>query len=936
MGLCAVAAASASSDVARADAPAAPDARASVVAPSTLPRLRRVWSVSGVTANQWRYKETAPAFDGALFVVTTSGAPHLVALDITTGKERWRVPHALDPQPQIEFATGMALRNFNPSAETEALDIKTGKSLWRSKLCNFSNHPVDNGAVGFALCHGPWDTKKFPDGSSYSRETTIFVAFDLRTGRELWRRTDWIGPNVVIGASQVFVLGKGKVLGLDPRTGKELQQVTLPPGPPAPWNQWSVVAADVGDKPMLLVNGGGDGRLTNRLAALAVPGGRELWSRPYPQGRLQDVRGAVPLAGRLFEDGAYDLAEVDVANGNKVLDCPLPRVHEFNNYGKRWRLMRGELVSILSGGEHKPLIVVRCGAPPGKPTLAQLPWPAGATYGQLRAAEDGVVVMRAGDDLVGYSVFDTEAPEEVALSPLDRVRALLDRAGSGTNYTVQSIAGNRAVYDELRDVPDVGRHLMALVNEPHATRREQAVDAATALRIPGVVDLLLREIFRAPPVPRALTEPEIVARYGRMMLDRPSDTYAHALARRADQIVLLAAMDDAKAASRLSPLLLARTTPAGLGWWDWNLWGQWNEQHFGMKAWDGGSRKARRSHLQGNEPDGGHSETLTASVGRPESHAAVYRLLARLGRREDATRLAELDRATARGGGWAAICDADDAVKEPGPPRTWVDPWGLCKGIDVGAYRVTQARNIIWLRRRLADGSYGPPAWADDPGGDQCNDRRRMQTATIRVDGHVIVRGTFEFKEDAILSNIDSARVFVDSDGDGLTDKTEVAFGTDPKRADTDGDGVPDGRDPAPLAKPLANAGDGEAAAAAEMLHYATLFLVGGPLTWQGDRAAWGESPGPVGLLLHLPPERSGDDQTCGAERRAATSDKDGARAVRTPFPLVTVKSLIVAGDNAQGRVIWSARGGEHAHFLSLARVHGRWRVTDDRPSASR
>ena len=62
----------------------------------------------------------------------------------------------------------------------------------------------------------------------------------------------------------------------------------------------------------------------------------------------------------------------------------------------------------------------------------------------------------------------------------------------------------------------------------------------------------------------------------------------------------------------------------------------------------------------------------------------------------------------------------------------------------------------------------------------------------------------------------------------------------------------------------------------------------------------------------------------------------DASRDVRTAFRLVTVKSLIVAGDNAQGRVIWSARGGEHAHFLSLARVHGIWRVTDDRPTGSR
>ena len=239
-----------------------------------------------------------------------------------------------------------------------------------------------------------------------------------------------------------------------------------------------------------------------------------------------------------------------------------------------------------------------------------------------------------------------------------------------------------------------------------------------------------------------LSEDEVAKHGNRRHMDPATDEYGRALWRRTDQIVLLAAMDDAKAAARLGPLLLARSTPEGLGWWDWNIWGRWSEARYGLKAWDGASRSERRARLQENSSENGHSETLPAATGRPESHAAIYRLLARLGRPQDVARLNELDRATARGGGWAAICDADDAVKEAGPARVWVDPWGLCKGIDLGAYRVTQSRNIVWLRRRLADGSYGPPAWADDPGGDQCNDQRRMQTATLRVDEHVIVSGT--------------------------------------------------------------------------------------------------------------------------------------------------------------------------------------------------
>ena len=42
----------------------------------------------------------------------------------------------------------------------------------------------------------------------------------------------------------------------------------------------------------------------------------------------------------------------------------------------------------------------------------------------------------------------------------------------------------------------------------------------------------------------------------------------------------------------------------------------------------------------------------------------------------------------------------------------------------------------------------------------------------------------------------------VDSDGDGLTDRQELLFGTDPENTDSDFDGIPDGQDPAPRSEP--------------------------------------------------------------------------------------------------------------------------------------
>jgi hypothetical protein len=336
---------------------------------------------------------------------------------------------------------------------------------------------------------------------------------------------------------------------------------------------------------------------------------------------------------------------------------------------------------------------------------------------------------------------------------------------------------------------------------------------------------------------------------------------------------------------------------------------------------------------QGVATENGFSESLPTMIGRSMAHAAIYRLLARLGRSADLARLDDLQRTTTRAGGWVSICDVDDAVKDKGPERVWVDPWGLCQGIDLGPFRVTQARNIVWLRRRLADGSFGPPAWAMDTGGDQCNNRRIMQKATTKG-RRIVLRqaaGLFfdETPEHGLIGIIeDPAGLFADADGDGLSDRTEAAFGTDPKRPDTDGDGVPDGRDPAPLAAP---ARDAIGEVTGEILRYVTLFIVGGPLTYLGDGAKGAESPSPAGLLLHLPSNTDADDRACELTERGKYGPVDPARALRTPFPIARVQSLKVEGDGAHGRFVWSTHGGPLAHDLDLRRVQGKWRVTDDR-----
>ena len=172
------------------------DAQPAVVGTSTLPRLRRAWTATNLKTPQWRYRDMSPASDGALIAWGGQGGGELIAIELATGKPRWRTAAtAHGPEAQIEFATGMVLVNppssgfaaldpaYRPPGETTAFDVKTGKTLWKAKLCSFNHHPVDNGAVGFGMCHGPPHVK-----SNGASGTTMLVAFELATGRELWRR----------------------------------------------------------------------------------------------------------------------------------------------------------------------------------------------------------------------------------------------------------------------------------------------------------------------------------------------------------------------------------------------------------------------------------------------------------------------------------------------------------------------------------------------------------------------------------------------------------------------------------------------------------------------------------------------------------------------------------------------------------------------------
>ncbi|HEY7371786.1 MAG TPA: hypothetical protein VIF57_06375 [Polyangia bacterium] len=533
--------------------------------------------------------------------------------------------------------------------------------------------------------------------------------------------------------------------------------------------------------------------------------------------------------------------------------------------------------------------------------------------------------MHNGQNLEGYATFDTIASEAAGLDVPARVRAILQRQPWHWRRASVGKKEQAAPLAELRSVNGFEPALQQIALDLKSPLHDAAVDAVAVTRIPGAAEVLLAEIAR-PMGFSPLTGDRGRDQRAKLLLNNP-------MLRRSDLVASLADLDDPKAADVLAPLLAADESPIGLGRRDWETWGGWVESGYGKKSWA----------ATDSEPSAGFSVCLQAPAGRPEAHAAIYRMLARLGRPRDVEALRRFDSANGTASGWAHICDADDALTTTYVDRSGLsNGLGLCRGWDAGGYRVTQSE-VFWLRKRRLDGSFGPPAWAFDPGGDTVLQRRVMRGARQVEAGKIEI----QFGENEIAT-VNPTEVFADRDGDGLPDKTEAAFGTDPARVDTDGDGIPDGRDPAPLVRTSAT----EAARVTdEVVRFVTTFRMGGPVGVYADPASWGGGGGiaNAGITLHRP--LAGPVPGCETysfcQGRYLWGDR-GRRSYRgpglPPEPATegkrhcemsfAIESVAVQGAKAEAVAVWPAQNGNGQrmeHKLELRKVAGTWRVTEDR-----
>jgi outer membrane protein assembly factor BamB len=169
---------------------------------------------------------------------TIPGTERVLCLDAKTGKELWK--HEYDCPYQVSYASGPRctptvaggkVYALGTMGDLHCLDADKGTVVWKkdfktdykskTPLWGFSGHPLVHGNLVIVPVGG---------------ESTLLVAFDKDTGKEVWKAGPGgfpgYSPAAVVevnGAPQVVHFRPKAVAGFDPKTGKELWSVPLTP-----------------------------------------------------------------------------------------------------------------------------------------------------------------------------------------------------------------------------------------------------------------------------------------------------------------------------------------------------------------------------------------------------------------------------------------------------------------------------------------------------------------------------------------------------------------------------------------------------------------------------------------------------------------------------------------------------------------------------------
>ena len=154
---------------------------------NTVKRLVPVWSLS--LDNQWGEQAQPIIHNGVMYV---TNARHTVAIDVATGKQIWR--HTLDWPAETPRVVCCGVSNKGAAifdgkifrttldAHVIALDAKTGKEVWKSK--------VDEWKAGFSMTMAPLIANGVLITGMSGAEFGIrgyIDGWDPQTGKRLWR-----------------------------------------------------------------------------------------------------------------------------------------------------------------------------------------------------------------------------------------------------------------------------------------------------------------------------------------------------------------------------------------------------------------------------------------------------------------------------------------------------------------------------------------------------------------------------------------------------------------------------------------------------------------------------------------------------------------------------------------------------------------------------
>ncbi|HEY7444937.1 MAG TPA: PQQ-dependent dehydrogenase, methanol/ethanol family [Vicinamibacterales bacterium] len=151
---------------------------------SNVKRLVPIWNAS--LMNDLGELASPTVYNGVMYVINGKWT---FAIDVATGRQIWRTPVELEPMQRAAITRGGAtiyngkLFRITLDNHLVALDMKTGKQLWKQKYAeakegyySTSAPIVVNGVLISGMAGGEYTTRGFLDG------------WDPDTGQKLWRR----------------------------------------------------------------------------------------------------------------------------------------------------------------------------------------------------------------------------------------------------------------------------------------------------------------------------------------------------------------------------------------------------------------------------------------------------------------------------------------------------------------------------------------------------------------------------------------------------------------------------------------------------------------------------------------------------------------------------------------------------------------------------